>query len=148
VFKRELLWIPFFGWAIGRLDMVHIDRSRRAEAWRKVAEQGKRFMSMGHWVIMFPEGTRTPRGEQGEYKSGASRLAITTGVPIVPIAVTSARCWPRRSVLLRPGVIDVSIGRPIPVEGRRPDELMREVEAWIEAEMRRLDPEAYAAPQP
>ncbi len=145
VFKRELLWIPFFGWAIGSLDMIHIDRGRRSEAWRKVAEQGQRLMKQGNWVIMFPEGTRTPRGEKGEYKSGASRLAITAGVPIVPIAVTSARCWPRKSFMLRPGVIEVSIGPAIASQGRRPDELMREVEAWIEAEMRRLDPEAYAA---
>jgi 1-acyl-sn-glycerol-3-phosphate acyltransferase len=145
VFKRELLYIPFFGWAIGRLDMIHIDRSKRAAAWNKVAEQGRRYMAKGHWVIMFPEGTRTPRGSQGTYKSGATRLAVETGVPVVPIAVTSARCWPRKSFVLRPGVIDVSIGRPIPSFGRQPDELMREVEAWVEAEMRRLDPEAYAA---
>ena len=143
VFKRELLWIPFFGWSMARLDMIHIDRSRRTEAWAKVAAQGKQFMAQGNWVIMFPEGTRIPRGEQGSYKSGASRLAISTGTPIVPIAVTSARCWPRKSFLLRPGVVDISIGPPIPVEGRRADELMREVETWIEAEMRRLDPEAY-----
>jgi 1-acyl-sn-glycerol-3-phosphate acyltransferase len=145
VFKRELLLIPFFGWAMGRLDMIHIDRSRGTEAWHKVAEQGRRLMARGVWVVMFPEGTRTPRGGQGTYKTGASRLAVVTGTPIVPIAVSSARCWPRKSFLLRPGVIDVSIGRPIPVEGREPDELMREVEGWIEAEMRRLDPEAYAA---
>jgi 1-acyl-sn-glycerol-3-phosphate acyltransferase len=144
VFKRELLWIPFFGWAIGRLDMIHINRGKGSEAWRKVSEQGQRLMKQGSWVIMFPEGTRTPRGAQGEYKSGASRLAITAGVPVVPIAVTSARCWPRKSFLLRPGVIDVSIGPAIPSQGRRPDELMREVERWIEAEMRRLDPDAYA----
>jgi 1-acyl-sn-glycerol-3-phosphate acyltransferase len=143
VFKRELLLIPFFGWAMGRLDMIHIDRSRRTEAWNKVAEQGRRFMADGHWVIMFPEGTRTPRGSQGAYKSGATRLAVTTGVPVVPIAVTSARCWPRKSFVLRPGVVDISIGRPIPAVGREPDELMREVEGWIESEMRRLDPEAY-----
>ena len=143
VFKRELLMIPFFGWAIGRLDMVHIDRSRKAEAWRKVAEQGQKFMDQGCWVIMFPEGTRTPRGAKGQYKTGASRLAIATDTPIVPIAVTSAKCWPRKTWLLRPGVIDVSIGRPIPPAGRRAEELMAEVEAWIEAEMRRLDPEAY-----
>ena len=69
-------YIPFFGWAMGRLDMIHIDRSKRAEAWAKVAEQGKRAAcSSGHWVIMFPEGTRTPRGSQGAYKAGASRLA-------------------------------------------------------------------------
>ncbi len=143
VFKRELLLIPFFGWAMGRLDMIHIDRSRRTEAWNKVAEQGRRFMADGHWVIMFPEGTRTPRGSQGAYKAGATRLAVTTGVPVVPITVTSARCWPRKSFVLRPGVVDISIGKPIPAVGREPDELMREVEGWIEAEMRRLDPEAY-----
>ena len=78
VFKRELLYIPFFGWAMGRLDMIHIDRSKRTEAWNKVAEQGRRFMAEGHWVIMFPEGTRTPRGSQGTYKNGAARLA---GIP-------------------------------------------------------------------
>jgi 1-acyl-sn-glycerol-3-phosphate acyltransferase len=144
VFKRELLYVPFFGWAMGRLDMIHIDRSKRAEAWGKVAEQGRRLAAEGIWVIMFPEGTRSARGQQGVYKTGAARLAIATGVPIVPIAATSARCWPRKSFLLRPGIVDVSIGRPIDSSGREPEELMREVEAWIEAEMRRLDPEAYA----
>jgi 1-acyl-sn-glycerol-3-phosphate acyltransferase len=144
VFKRELLYIPFFGWAMARMDMIHIDRSKRAEAWNKVAAQGKRLAGEGVWVIMFPEGTRIERGEQGVYKSGAARLAIATGVPIVPIAAASARCWPRKSFLLRPGVVEVSIGKPIASAGRQSDELMREVEAWIEAEMRRLDPEAYA----
>jgi 1-acyl-sn-glycerol-3-phosphate acyltransferase len=144
VFKRELLYIPFFGWAMARLDMVHIDRSKRAEAWTRVAEQGKRFMAQGNWVIMFPEGTRGPRGGRGTYKSGGTRLAVTTGTPVVPIAVTSARCWPRKSFVLTPGVVDVSVGKPIPSVGREPDELMREVESWIEAEMRRLDPQAYA----
>jgi 1-acyl-sn-glycerol-3-phosphate acyltransferase len=145
VFKRELLYVPFFGWAMGRLDMIHIDRSKRAEAWNKVAEQGRRLAAEGVWVIMFPEGTRTERGSQGIYKSGAARLAIATGVPIVPIATTSARCWPRKSFLLRPGVVDVSIGKPIDSSGREPEELMREVEIWIEAEMRHLDPDAYPA---
>jgi 1-acyl-sn-glycerol-3-phosphate acyltransferase len=97
---------------------------------------------------MFPEGTRTPRGQKGVYKSGAARLAITTGMPIVPIAVNSARCWPRRSFLVRPGVVDISIGTPIPSAGRAPEELMAEVEAWIETEMRRLDPDAYVPGQP
>ena len=143
VFKRELLYIPFFGWSMARLDMIHIDRSKRAEAWAKVAEQGRLLMARGTWVIMFPEGTRTPRGSQGAYKSGASRLAIATGTPIVPIAVSSARCWPRKSFLLRPGLVQISIAPPIPSVGREPDELMRQVETWIEAEMRRIDPRAY-----
>jgi 1-acyl-sn-glycerol-3-phosphate acyltransferase len=143
VFKRELLFIPFFGWAMARLDMVHIDRSKRTEAWSRVAEQGKRFMAQGNWVIMFPEGTRIARGQQGTYKTGATRLATATGASVVPIAVSSARCWPRKSFLIRPGLVTVSIGQPIAPAGREADELMREVEAWIEGEMRRIDPEAY-----
>ena len=143
VFKRELLYIPFFGWAMARMDMIHIDRSKRAQAWNKVAEQGRRLASLGHWVIMFPEGTRIARGQKGEYKTGGSRLAIASGVPVVPIAVTSARCWPRKTFLLRPGMVDISIGKPISSDGRKAGELMQEVEAWIETEMRRLDPEAY-----
>jgi 1-acyl-sn-glycerol-3-phosphate acyltransferase len=148
VFKRELLYIPFFGWAMGRMDMIHIDRSKRTEAWNRVAEQGRKFMAQGHWVIMFPEGTRIARGAKGNYKSGGTRLAVQTERPVLPVAVTSARCWPRKTFILRPGVIDVSIGPAIPSTGREPDELMRQVEAWIEAEMHRLDPEAYAGAAP
>jgi 1-acyl-sn-glycerol-3-phosphate acyltransferase len=144
VFKQELLLIPFFGWAMARLDMIHIDRSRRAEAWARVAERGRRFMAQGNWIIMFPEGTRTPRGRQGTYKTGGTRLAVAAGASVLPIAVSSARCWPRKSFMLRPGVIDVSIGPVMPSEGRDPEALMREVERWVETEMRRLDPEAYA----
>jgi 1-acyl-sn-glycerol-3-phosphate acyltransferase len=145
VFKRELLYIPFFGWAMARMDMIHIDRSKRSQAWSKVAAQGKRLAAKGVWVIMFPEGTRIARGEKGEYKTGGTRLAIETGTPVVPIATTSARCWPRKSFLLKPGVIDVSVGKPISPAGREPAEMMREVEQWIETEMRRIDPEAYKA---
>ncbi|UUX97745.1 1-acyl-sn-glycerol-3-phosphate acyltransferase [Aquabacterium sp. J223] len=144
VFKRELLYVPFFGWAMARLDMVHIDRSQRQRAWAKVARQGRQFMADGLWVIMFPEGTRTARGGQGTYKSGAARLAIDAGAPVVPIAVASARCWPRNAFIKRPGVVDLSIGPPVLTAGRSPEAVMAEVEGWIEAEMRRLDPEAYA----
>ena len=144
VFKKELLQVPFFGWAMARMDMIHIDRSQGSRAFSKVVEEGKRLMAQGTWVIMFPEGTRIPRGQKGVYKSGGTRLAIRVGVPVIPIAVTSAKCWPRKAFIKTPGVVDISIGKPISSEGRRPDELMAEVEAWIEAEMHRLDPEAYA----
>ena len=143
VFKKELLYVPFFGWSIGSLDMIHIDRSQRAKAFAKVVEQGQALLDRGVWVIMFPEGTRIPRGERGIYKTGGTRLAIATGAPVIPIAVTSAKCWPRKAFIKTPGVVDVSIGKPIPSVGRDAEELMREVETWIEAEMHRLDPEAY-----
>ena len=143
VFKKELLQIPFFGWSIGSLDMIHIDRKDGSRAFHKVVEQGKRLLAHGIWVIMFPEGTRIARGEAGDYKTGATRLAIMTGAPVVPIAVTSAKCWPRKAFIRRPGIVDVSVGQPIDSRGRKHDELMAEVEYWIESEMRRLDPDAY-----
>jgi 1-acyl-sn-glycerol-3-phosphate acyltransferase len=144
VFKKELLYVPFFGWAMARMDMIHIDRSKRAEAFAKVVEQGKRLMAQGTWVIMFPEGTRIPRGQKGTYKTGGTRLAVETGAPVIPVAVSSAKCWPRKAFVKKPGVVDFSIGKPIPSQGRTPEDLMQEVETWIEREMRRLDPEAYA----
>jgi 1-acyl-sn-glycerol-3-phosphate acyltransferase len=143
VFKRELLRIPFFGWAMGRLDMIHIDRSQRTQAFAKVVTQGKALLDQGIWVIMFPEGTRIARGHAGAYKTGGTRLAIETGAPVIPIAVTSGRCWPRRAFVKHPGVVDVSIGPAISSQGREPDELMQQVQDWIEGEMHRLDPDAY-----
>ena len=144
VFKKELLSVPFFGWAMARMDMSHIDRGQQSKAFAKVVTQGKRLMGEGVWVIMFPEGTRIPRGQVGIYKTGGTRLAIEAGVPVIPIAVTSAKCWPTKAFIKKPGVVDISIGKAIASEGREPDELMQEVQAWIESEMRRLDPEAYA----
>ena len=143
VFKRELLRIPFFGWSMARLDMIHIDRASRAQALKQVMTQGKELLAQGTWVIMFPEGTRIARGARGTYQTAGTRLAVESGAPVIPIAVASARCWPRRGFVKHAGVVQVSIGEPIPSVGREPKALMREVEAWIEAEMHRIDPEAY-----
>ncbi len=148
VFKRELLYVPFFGWAIGQLDMIHIDRKLKSQAFQKVVQQGKDLLDKGIWVIMFPEGTRIERGQSGNYKSGGTRLAIETGVPVIPIAVNSAVCWPRKAFIKRPGTVTVSIGQAIPSHGRQPDELMADIESWIENEMRVLDPAAYPLTQP
>jgi 1-acyl-sn-glycerol-3-phosphate acyltransferase len=144
VFKRELLMVPFFGWALGRLDMVHIDRKRGAQALARMQERGAQLLQEGYWIVMFPEGTRTPRGGQGQYKQGGARLSQVTGAPVVPIAVTSARCWPRQAFIKRPGLIDVSIGAPIDPRGMETAQINARMQGWIEAEMRRLDPEAYA----
>jgi 1-acyl-sn-glycerol-3-phosphate acyltransferase len=123
--------------------MIHIDRSLRTQAFSKVVEQGKRLLAQGIWIIMFPEGTRIPRGRKGTYKTGGTRLAVATGAPVIPVAVSSAKAWPRKAFIKRPALVDVSIGKPIDSTGREADELMREVEAWIESEMHRLDPQAY-----
>ena len=143
VFKRELLYVPFFGWAMALTEMIYIDRGQRLQAFAKVVEQGRALLAKGTWIIMFPEGTRIPRGQVGVYKTGGTRLAIQTGVPVIPIAVTSGKCWPRKAFIKTPGVVDFSIGKPISSVGRQADELMQEVQTWIEAEMHRLDPDAY-----
>jgi 1-acyl-sn-glycerol-3-phosphate acyltransferase len=148
VFKRELLWIPFFGWGIGLLNMIHIDRRKGRDAFGSVVAQGKQVLADGRWIILFPEGTRTPVGSQGQYKSGGARLALRTGAPVVPIAVNAGECWPKRRFVKTPGLVTVSIGPLIQTAGRRPEAINVEVERWIEAEMRRISPHAYRSPEP
>ena len=143
VFKKELLYVPFFGWALGLLRMIPIDRSRGSDAFRQVVVHGKRRLADGQWIIMFPEGTRIPVGKAGKYKSGGARLAIETGACIVPIAHNSGECWPKNSFIKKPGTITVSIGPVIETAGRSPEELMAQVEDWIETEMRVISPHVY-----
>ena len=143
VFKRELLYVPFFGWALGMLKMVHIDRKEGKYAFASVVKQGRLRMSEGAWVIMFPEGTRTSVGKQGKYKTGGARFAIDAGAPVVPIAHNAGHVWPRNSFIKYAGTVTVSIGKPIDSTGLTPDELNTRVETWIETEMRRIDPGAY-----
>ncbi len=145
VFKKSLLYIPFFGWGLAMLRMIAIDRSKGREAMSQVIDTGKRRLADGQWVIMFPEGTRTPVGSQGKYKAGGAILAIGTNTPVVPIAVNSGDCWPRNAFIKTPGTITVSIGKPISPEGLTAAELIARVETWIESEMRVITPNAYAS---
>ena len=144
VFKRELLLVPFFGWALGMLKMVHINRKDGPRAFASAARQGRDRLAEGAWIIMFPEGTRTASGlEKPRYKSGGARLAVETGAWVIPMAVNSGRLWPRNSFLKYPGMITISIGAPIESANKTADMLNQEVETWIEAEMRRIDPDSY-----
>ncbi len=143
VYKKELHLLPFFGWAIASMKMIHIDRSQRSAAFKKIAEQGKRVLQQNRWVIMFPEGTRIARGKVGDYKLGGTRLAVETGAQVLPLAVSSAKCWSKSSLVIYPGVIDISIGAPISSLNQTPDTLLTEVKEWIEEEMRQLDHQAY-----
>jgi 1-acyl-sn-glycerol-3-phosphate acyltransferase len=83
------------------------------------------------------------RGQKGTYQTAGTRLAVQAGAPVVPIAVATARCWPKDGFVKHAGVVTVSIGPAIDATGRDPKALMREAERWIEAEMRRIDPQAY-----
>ena len=144
VFKKEILYIPFFGWGMALLRMIPIDRSKGKRAFAHVVKIGKARIADGQSIIMFPEGTRIAVGQKGQYKSGGTRLAIETGATVVPIAHNSGECWPKNSFIKRPGLITVSIGKPISPENHTPDSLMQEVENWIESEMRVISPHAYS----
>lgn len=145
-YKRELAYLPFFGWALHSLGMISIDRSRGKDAFQQLVEKAPGHLADGWWITMFPEGTRTAPGETRRYKSGGARLAVATGAPVIPIALNSGECWPRKSLLMRPGVITVVIGDPISSEGKSAEQMAREVEAWIEAQMRRIAPHRYSGP--
>jgi 1-acyl-sn-glycerol-3-phosphate acyltransferase len=143
VFKKEILYIPFFGWALGLMRMIPIDRDDGRKAVAKLVKQGTRRLNDGQWVIMFPEGTRIPVGQQGAYKGGGARLAVETGTDVVPIALNSGHCWPKNSFIKKPGLITVSVGKPISPEGLTHLQLMKKAEEWIEAEMRVIAPSEY-----
>lgn len=143
VFKKEILYIPFFGWGMALLRMIPIDRSQGKNAFAQVVRNGRKRLAQGLWIIMFPEGTRIPVGKAGKYKSGGARLAVETQTVVVPIAHNSGECWPKGSFVKRPGLVTVSIGKPISPENHTPDSLMQEVENWIESEMRVISPHVY-----
>ena len=144
VYKKELHWVPFFGWGIKSLAWVAIDRSKKAAAFEQVKAAGKTIVEGGRSVIMFPEGTRTKIGAQTAYKAGGTRLAAAIDAPIVPIAHNAGALWPRAAWLKKPGLITVSIGAPIAPAGQNPEVLLAQVQSWIEAEMRVISPEYYA----
>lgn len=145
VFKKEILMIPFFGWGMALLRMIPIDRSRGKNAFEQVVRIGRRRLADGKWIMMFPEGTRIPVGQKGKYKTGGTRLALETDTVVVPIALNSGECWPKNSFIKRPGVITVSIGKPISPKNHTAESMMQEVETWIESEMRVISPHAYSA---
>ncbi len=145
VYKRELNYLPFFGWGIATLGMINIDRSRGKDAFEQVVEQGTERLAKGWWIVIFPEGTRTAPGAHPRYKTGGARLAVRTATRIVPIAVNSGELWPRKAFIKLPGTITVSIGPPIDPSGKSADAVAAQVENWIETEMHRIAPHRYAA---
>ncbi len=145
VLKRELLWIPFFGWGLAVLKPIAIDRKAGKKALQQVVETGCERLEEGIWVVIFPEGTRVPPGQRGEYKPGAAHLAAKSGRPLVPIAHNAGEFWPKRGFLKRPGTITVVIGPPIPTEGRRPSQIHRQAVAWMEETMARITDPRFQA---
>ena len=114
VMKRELLWIPVFGWLMMKGRMVGVDRAAGMRALIKLAAAARAELARGRQLIIFPEGTRRPVGAEPDYKSGIAFVYAQAGVPCLPVALNSGVFWPRRSILRRPGTVVVEILDPIP----------------------------------
>ena len=140
VLKRELLWIPFFGWGLALMSPIAIDRSRGARALKRMAELGRTRLAQGFWIVIFPEGTRTAPGERRPYQPGGAWLAQRLGAPVVPVAHNAGLLWPRNAFIKRPGTVTIRIGPPIASGGMSSEALNDRVEQWIESEMENLCP--------
>jgi 1-acyl-sn-glycerol-3-phosphate acyltransferase len=138
VLKRELMWIPFVGWALNCLHPIAVKRGAGTAAVNHVINQGKDRLNKGIWILIFPEGTRVPAGETKKYGVSGALLASRVGCKVIPVAHNAGVFWPRRGWLKKPGVIDVIIGPPIAAANRDPREINEAVRAWIESTLRSL----------
>ncbi|MBP6637700.1 MAG: 1-acyl-sn-glycerol-3-phosphate acyltransferase, partial [Sulfuritalea sp.] len=145
VWKKEIKYIPFFGWALASIPMIETDRSATKAALTRLVDQGRDRLDHGYTVIIFPEGTRSRPGSKNRYKVGGAHLAVETGTPVVPVALNSGEFWGRNALFKKCGTVTVSIGPAIDPAGLGSGEVLARAETWIEDEMRRISPQLYEA---
>ena len=138
VAKKELLSIPFFGWAFRLASPITIDRAEGRDAMAQIAAQGRDRFAHGFWIVIYPEGTRIRAGTRARYKTGGARLAIAMNVPVLPVAHNAGWLWPKGVLGKKPGTITLSVGKPIAPEGKDQIALTQQIEKWIEDEVARL----------
>jgi 1-acyl-sn-glycerol-3-phosphate acyltransferase len=143
ILKRELMWLPVFGWYCMKARMIPVRRGARAAALREMVEHAKLELAHGRQILIFPEGTRRPPGAAPDYKYGVARLYADLGVACLPIALNSGLYWPRRSWRFRPGKIRAQILQPIP-PGLDPEKFLARLQSDLEAATARLLAEGHA----
>lgn len=135
ILKKELLRLPFWGWAMASLEPIAIDRSAKTAAIKQVLREGEERLRKGRWLILFPEGTRVAPGTRGRYGASGGTLAKRSGYRVIPVAHNAGQFWPRHGFLKRPGTICVRIGPPIDPAALTAAEINQKVEQWIEHQM-------------
>lgn len=138
VVKRELLWLPFFGWGLRAIDPIAIDRKAGRKAIVQIVNQGIERLKQGIWIVIFPEGTRSRPGTKIKYKMGGAILASKSEHKVVPVAHTAGEFWPKGFFSRQTGTIVMSIGPAIETKGKTPDQIMQEAECWIETKMKEI----------
>jgi 1-acyl-sn-glycerol-3-phosphate acyltransferase len=144
ILKKELLWVPFFGWGLATIEPIAINRNQKSSAMEQILKQGKESLDKGRWVLVFPEGTRIAPGAIGNYRPGGARLATHTGYPVIPVAHDAGRYWPRRGFIKIPGTVHIVIGPLIETKHRKADEVLMEAKNWIEMTIQRIDKNVVA----
>ena len=145
VWRKEIKYLPFFGWALASIPMIETDRNASKSSLKRLVEQGRHRLENGYTVIIFPEGTRSQPGSKNRYKVGGAHLAVETGAPVVPVALNSGEFWGRNALFIRSGIVTVSFGPVIEPTGLTANEITRRAEDWIEAEMSRISPQFSGA---
>jgi 1-acyl-sn-glycerol-3-phosphate acyltransferase len=138
VLKRELLWVPVFGWGLALTRPIAIDRKAGRKAMQQVITQGRARLDSGRWVVIFPEGTRVAPGVHKPFNIGGAMLAAKSGYPVIPVAHNAGEYWPRRGFIKKPGTIRLVIGPVIETAGRGTADINRDAETWIRATMARI----------
>lgn len=141
ILKRELQWLPIFGWLTIKGRMVPVDRSAGSQALTAMVERARIELADNRQLIIFPEGTRRPAGAEPRYKFGVAHLYAAEGVPCIPIALNSGLFWPRRSIRMRPGKVLVEVLDPIE-PGLDKDVFFKRLKDAIETATARLIAEA------
>ncbi len=135
VLKKQLLSIPFFGWGMRIMNPIAIDRSTPMQALKQIKQMGIARLQAGHRLLIFPEGTRVPVGQLAPFKRSAADIAKQAAVPLVPVAHDAGRYWLNKRFIKKPGVIKLTIGKPIDTEGKNTKELMEEIQQWIDQQV-------------
>jgi 1-acyl-sn-glycerol-3-phosphate acyltransferase len=136
--KRELFWIPVFGWLLASLNPIAINRKNLRQSMQTIMKKGKQRLAEGTWVVIFPEGTRVAKGEKKRYGVGGAMLAAKSGYPVVPVALNSGKFWPPKGFIKYPGTVRVIIGPVIESNGKNYKEINALAEKWIEETVQTL----------
>ena len=131
--KKELLYIPLWGWAMKMLNPIAINRNKPKEAILQTLEEGSDRLKKGMYVLLFPEGTRVKAGRVGKYARSSFELAKRNGVMVLPLCHNSGDCWPAHKFIKKPGIITLIIGEPFYVEDSK--QSASDVQEWVEKKL-------------
>ncbi len=143
VMKRELLWIPFFGWTLASMKSIAIDRGNGKKALKQIVDAGTKRLNEGNWVVIFPEGTRKRPGDKADYKIGGAMLASKSKFDVLPIAHNAGEFWPKGQYVKKPGTIKMVIGPVIKGSELSTKQIKQASEDWIESTLESIYENKY-----